>query len=582
MESGPESLQPLEHGVAAGPAPGTGSPQEGRQETRLATGDGPGVWAAESSGGKGQGAAAAGRSLSDSASPAGSPRVLVPCSSLPGLDLKGSDLESPAAQKAPLTGQHKVTASPEAAEAGADHELGPAGDAGALPDPAGTCRAESAAAGSEEPSSGGGLSSSCSDPSPPGESPSLDSLESFSNLHSFPSSSEFNSEEGAENRVPEEEEGAAVLPRAVPLCREEEQEEGEAAQVLAASRERFPGQSVYHIKWIQWKEENTPIITQNENGPCPLLAILNVLLLAWKNMSDAMAVLHKLQTGLDVNVKFTGVRVFEYTPECIVFDLLDIPLYHGWLVDPQIDDIVKAVGNCSYNQLVEKIISCKQSDNSELVSEGFVAEQFLNNTATQLTYHGLCELTSTVQEGELCVFFRNNHFSTMTKYKGLLYLLVTDQGFLTEEKVVWESLHNVDGDGNFCDSEFHLRPPSDPETVYRGQQDQIDQDYLMALSLQQEQQSQEINWEQIPEGISDLELAKKLQEEEDRRASQYYQEQEQAAAAAASASTQAQQSQPAQASPSSGRQSGNSERKRKEPREKDKEKEKEKNSCVIL
>lgn len=63
----------------------------------------------------------------------------------------------------------------------------------------------------------------------------------------------------------------------------------------------------------------------------------------------------------------------------------------------------------------------------------------------------------------------------------------------------------------------------------------------MALSLQQEQQSQDINWEQIPEGISDLELAKKLQEEEDRRASQYYQEQEQAAAAtAATAAAQVQ------------------------------------------
>lgn len=36
----------------------------------------------------------------------------------------------------------------------------------------------------------------------------------------------------------------------------------------------------------------------------------------------------------------------------------------------QIADIVKAVGNCSYNQLVEKIICCKQSDNSELVDEG--------------------------------------------------------------------------------------------------------------------------------------------------------------------------------------------------------------------
>lgn len=62
----------------------------------------------------------------------------------------------------------------------------------------------------------------------------------------------------------------------------------------------------------------------------------------------------------------------------------------------------------------------------------------------------------------------------------------------------------------------------------------------MALSLQQEQQSQEINWEQIPEGISDLELAKKLQEEEDRRASQYYQEQEQAQVAVAATTTSTQ------------------------------------------
>lgn len=53
---------------------------------------------------------------------------------------------------------------------------------------------------------------------------------------------------------------------------------------------------------------------------------------------------------------------------------------------------------------------------------GFVAEQFLNSTATQLTYHGLCELTSTVQEGELCVFFRNNHFSTMTKFKVFIFV----------------------------------------------------------------------------------------------------------------------------------------------------------------
>ncbi|KAF4073548.1 hypothetical protein AMELA_G00244490 [Ameiurus melas] len=260
-------------------------------------------------------------------------------------------------------------------------------------------------------------------------------------------------------------------------------------------------QEHYYVKWITWKGEKTPIITQSENGPCPLLAIMNILFLRWKaklpvqtevitieelmahlgecvlsikprekaegmelnfqqNMSDAMAVLPKLSTGLDVNVRFTGVTDFEYTPECIVFDLLDVPLYHGWLVDPQSPETASAVGKLSYNQLVEKIIIYKHSTDSSRVSEGLIAEQFLESTATQLSYHGLCELNTTAKEGELCVFFRNNHFSTMIKHKGHLYLLVTDQGFLQEDTVVWESLHNVEGDGNFCDSEFRLSHPS--------------------------------------------------------------------------------------------------------------------------
>ena len=46
-----------------------------------------------------------------------------------------------------------------------------------------------------------------------------------------------------------------------------------------------------------------------------------------------------------------------------------------------------------------------------------IAEEFLNKTASQLTYCGLCELASTVKEEELCVFFRNNHFSTLYKHK---------------------------------------------------------------------------------------------------------------------------------------------------------------------
>ncbi|XP_033271508.1 ubiquitin carboxyl-terminal hydrolase MINDY-1 isoform X3 [Orcinus orca] len=256
-------------------------------------------------------------------------------------------------------------------------------------------------------------------------------------------------------------------------------------------RARQPELDFYCVKWIPWKGERTPIITQSTNGPCPLIAIMNILFLQWKvklppqkeviasdelmahlgdcllsikpqekseglqlnfqqNVDDAMTVLPKLATGLDVNVRFTGVSDFEYTPECSIFDLLGIPLYHGWLVDPQSPEAVSAVGKLSYNQLVEKIITCKHSSDTNLVTEGLIAEQFLETTAAQLTYHGLCELTTAAKEGELSVFFRNNHFSTMTKHK----------------------------------------------------------DYLIALSLQQQPSSQGTL------GLSDLELAQQLQQEE--------------------------------------------------------------------
>ena len=37
--------------------------------------------------------------------------------------------------------------------------------------------------------------------------------------------------------------------------------------------------SLYHIKWIKYQKDDCPVVTQNENGPCPLIAIINVLLL---------------------------------------------------------------------------------------------------------------------------------------------------------------------------------------------------------------------------------------------------------------------------------------------------------------
>lgn len=104
------------------------------------------------------------------------------------------------------------------------------------------------------------------------------------------------------------------------------------------------------------------------------------------------------------------------------------------------------------------------------LKEGQVAEEFFRETASQLTYYGLSRLHQEVRdvshcdysgcprherdvpyprtyrhavaclhprqvrERQLCVFFRNNHFSTMFKYEGKLYLLITDLGYARESR----------------------------------------------------------------------------------------------------------------------------------------------------
>ncbi|KAL1212020.1 hypothetical protein V5N11_004347 [Cardamine amara subsp. amara] len=157
---------------------------------------------------------------------------------------------------------------------------------------------------------------------------------------------------------------------------------------------------MYKTKSIQFLGRTTPIILQNENGPCPLLAICNVLLLRnnlnlnpdcyevsqerllslvvdrlidsnskvnnkdegyienqQQNIADAIDLLPRLTTGIDVNIRFRRIDDFEFTPECAIFDLLDIPLYHGWIVDPQDVEAANAIGSKSYNALMGELVA---------------------------------------------------------------------------------------------------------------------------------------------------------------------------------------------------------------------------------
>lgn len=50
------------------------------------------------------------------------------------------------------------------------------------------------------------------------------------------------------------------------------------------------------------------------------------------------------------------------TPEVAVFDLLGIPLVHGWLVDPQDSKTTAVFGNKSYNELVELLFMVRHAE----------------------------------------------------------------------------------------------------------------------------------------------------------------------------------------------------------------------------
>ncbi|KAL0907867.1 hypothetical protein M5K25_022316 [Dendrobium thyrsiflorum] len=156
----------------------------------------------------------------------------------------------------------------------------------------------------------------------------------------------------------------------------------------------------YKTKVVQFLGRPTPIVLQNDNGPCPLLAICNVLLLRnsinlnldapevplqkllslvaeklidsncsvqdkddgylinqQQNIADAIDLLPRLATGIDVNLQFRKVNDFEFTRECAIFDLLDIGIYHGWIVDPQDSDTAAAIGSKSYNALAGELVA---------------------------------------------------------------------------------------------------------------------------------------------------------------------------------------------------------------------------------
>jgi hypothetical protein len=103
------------------------------------------------------------------------------------------------------------------------------------------------------------------------------------------------------------------------------------------------------------------------------------------------------------------------------------------------------------------------------------------------------QLHKNIDDDALHVFFRNNHFATLTKHNGVLYLLVTDLGYANTPEIIWEKLDSIDGNTEYV-NEFFERPnpraelapaagPTIDPALLLAQRSQTENDYQLAVAI---------------------------------------------------------------------------------------------------
>ncbi|KAK9372709.1 uncharacterized protein V1513DRAFT_451325 [Lipomyces chichibuensis] len=302
------------------------------------------------------------------------------------------------------------------------------------------------------------------------------------------------------------------------------------APVKTSSRATQPSleSSVFKVKSIKWYDpygqtRESPIVLQNKNGPCPLLALVNTLILSTPpgqdsplsristtrteinalyllellgdlllssnvaeitDVNNVLSLLPSLHTGLNINPRFDGT--FEESEELALFRAFEVDLVHGWVSNPDDSYVHNALMKAASYEGAQSILVAMSELSTKLdkgepltanelltMEYGRIIEHFLHQTATQLTTFGLSFLSELLLPGSLAVFFRNDHFSTVYRHPDSkqIFMLVTDAGFSSHKNIVWESLNDLTGssslffNGMFVPSEFGDSEPDKKDQV---------------------------------------------------------------------------------------------------------------------
>ncbi|KAK1139465.1 hypothetical protein N8T08_000746 [Aspergillus melleus] len=262
--------------------------------------------------------------------------------------------------------------------------------------------------------------------------------------------------------------------------------------------------AIRHINWtdLTGKLRDSPVLSQNKNGPCPLLALVNALVLRANpetqppivralqtreqislglliealfdelttclgpddELPDIEALsrfLTMLHTGMNVNPRLTlesqkSVGTFLRTDDIKLYGTFGVPLVHGWIAAPLSDADAALARVSPYHEDIQLLHFRKQDLEDCVIRGGSLSvqeeqemkdiqaiQQFTDiDNATQLSSFGLGHLAEKLPPGSLSILFRNDHFTTLYKHpqSNLLFTLVTDAGYSNYAEVATSDL----------------------------------------------------------------------------------------------------------------------------------------------
>ncbi|KGO76197.1 Protein of unknown function DUF544 [Penicillium italicum] len=295
----------------------------------------------------------------------------------------------------------------------------------------------------------------------------------------------------------------------------QQSQQPQASPVLSATeaaRQREQRSETYTIRHIRWTDQSgqlleSPILVQNQNGPCPLLALINALVLRanpnahppivralstreqislgllieamfeelttclgpddeFPDIEALTQFLTMLHTGMNVNPRLTlesteGFGHFLETGDLRLYSTFGIPLLHGWLASWSSPTHAAMSRTGQYYEDIQMLPfrrrefeeraargEALEPEEENLMADIQTIQQFVEiENATQLSPFGLTQLSTKLTPGSVSILFRNDHFSTLYKHpqSHQLYTLVTDAGYAGHAEVIWESLVDVTG-----------------------------------------------------------------------------------------------------------------------------------------